>query len=100
MDDIIIFCGSLFFATKSSATETPHLNYLNYLNYLPKYLPKESIRQYSCDTCHITRWAGAWGLTLFGPRDLGWGPFFELGPGTRPLFEPGTWDLGTGEGGL
>ena len=27
---------SLFFATKSSATNTPHLNYLNYINYLPK----------------------------------------------------------------
>jgi hypothetical protein len=31
MDDITIFCGSLFFATKSSATETPHLNYLNHI---------------------------------------------------------------------
>ena len=41
MDDITIFCGSLFFATKSSATKTPHLNHLNYLNYLPNYLPKE-----------------------------------------------------------
>jgi hypothetical protein len=40
MDDITIFCGSLFFATKSSATKTPHLNHLNYLNYLPNYLPK------------------------------------------------------------
>ena len=32
---------SFFFATKSSATKTPHLNYLNYINYLPNYLPKE-----------------------------------------------------------
>ena len=26
--------------------------------------------------------------------------FFELGPGPRPLFEPGTWDVGYLEGGL
>ena len=26
--------------------------------------------------------------------------FFELGPGPRSLFEPGTWDLGYLEGGL
>ena len=26
--------------------------------------------------------------------------FFELGPGPRPLFEPGTWDVGHLEGGL
>ena len=49
-------------------------------------------------------------MAIFEIWDLGPDPFWtlgpgimaflELGPGPRPLFEPGTWDLGYLEGGL